>query len=148
MNNSIIKIDEYSNQAKQFLNDTGSTLDIEYMETRPYFKDDKEKRDVYRFTIKNQHGYYSAEYGDSTHNTKLHAIKKTGPQGWKAPRPYDILACIGSYYPDNYSDFADEFGYSRDSLSALDIFHACQKEQTGLADIFDEAQLEQLAEIQ
>lgn len=61
---------EYLKQAEDFLTATGTEFKIEYLRTGPYFKDDKESRDIYRFTLSNAKGSYSHEFGDSTRNTE------------------------------------------------------------------------------
>lgn len=59
-----------------------------------------------------------------------HTFKFFTGTGWKnAPSEADVLECLkldvecGSM---SFVDFCDNFGYSDDSLSALDIYRACQ----------------------
>lgn len=60
----------YNEQAKQFLNDTGSKLEITFLYTGKHFHNDEENRDVYQFTLTNKQGTYSAKFGDSMFNTE------------------------------------------------------------------------------
>ena len=71
----------------------------------------------------------------------------------KKPGAYDILSCLGSYYPETFKDFCDEFGYSSEcELSEypkiMGIFEACKAEERGLKSMYSEQELEQLSEIQ
>lgn len=63
-------MNEYDEQAEEFLKSTGTTLEVNFAYTGPYFGDEKEIRDVYSFTLRNDKGIYSAQFGDSTHNTQ------------------------------------------------------------------------------
>ena len=63
-------MNEYTQQAEQFLIDTETTLNIVYLYTGQYFKDDTDSRDIYQFTLTNKRGSYRAKFGDSIHNTK------------------------------------------------------------------------------
>ena len=73
---------EYTEAAEKFLTDTGTTLTIEFQYTGPYFAGDKDKRDVYRFTLKNARGEYSSTFGDSIRNTERRAFAAMIGQGW------------------------------------------------------------------
>lgn len=63
-------MNEYDKQAEDFLKSTGTTLEINFAYTGPYFSNDKEFRDVYSFTLRNDKGVYSAQFGDSIRNTQ------------------------------------------------------------------------------
>lgn len=65
---------EYTEAAEKFLADTGTAFTIEFQYAGPYFGDDKTKRDVYRFTLKNARGEYSSTFGDSIRNTERRAF--------------------------------------------------------------------------
>ena len=69
------KISEYDQQAIDFLESTGTTFEIRYQSTRPYWKDDEDRCDVYTFTLKNSAGEYSAEYGDSLQNSARRLLR-------------------------------------------------------------------------
>lgn len=167
---------EYTEQADKFLADTDTTFTLEFQYTGPYFGDDKTKRDVYRFTLKNARGEYSSTFGDSTHNTKLRgwatdttgripypnkraALKLYGSEQmrerakWRKYRPsaYDILACLEKYDPDTFDNWAADMGYNDQPLSeypnVLKVWTACVEQYRGLARMFSDAEMEQLREI-
>ena len=135
---------EYTDQAEKFLTDTGTTFEIVYQYTGPYFTGDKEKRDVYRFTLKNAKGEYSSTFGNSQNATEARALFKiygarapiTG--GWSSskdlkeaakykailrnksylpPSAYDVLACLEKYEPDTFDNWCAECGYNDKPLS-------------------------------
>lgn len=164
---------EYTEQAEQFLKDTGTTFTIEYQFTGPYFQGDKDKRDVYRFTLKNAKGEYSGTFGDSIRNTEDRAtaakyrvsstwhpdskvedkIKAAIKRHKAQPKPsaYDILAGLEKYEPDTFNNWANELGYSEQPISeypnVLKIWTSCVEQYRGLRKIFTEEQMEQLQEI-
>jgi len=173
------KINEYDQQAIDFLESTGTKLDIVYLYTGKYFHNDEQERDIYQFTLTNDKGSYSAKFGDSLNNTKYNHFvtsKKTcvykedrdfckannifvrtngyiSPKSRKRrmPSAYDILACLDTYCPDTFEDFCSEYGYSDQPISEHDnvmrIYMAVKDQAKGLKAIFDDDQLEQLADI-
>lgn len=140
-----IKITEYDQQAIDFLESTGTKLDIKYLYTGSYFPDDTDQRDIYQFTLTNDKGSYSAQFGDSLNNTKLNHFRTTkrtcdykedyafckankipvsasgrimvSAQKRVNPSAYDILACLDSYVPDTFEEFCSEYGYNEQPLS-------------------------------
>ena len=46
------KINEYQQQALDFLEKTNTTIDIKYEKFDKHFEDDTQKRDIYKITIK------------------------------------------------------------------------------------------------
>lgn len=56
---------DYVKQAEDFLKATGTELIIVYVEHNRYFMDDKESRDIYRFTLSRNGKSYSARFGQS-----------------------------------------------------------------------------------
>jgi len=170
------QINEYDQQAIDFLESTQTDLTITYLYTGKYFVDDKEERDIYQFTLSNARGAYSAQFGDSIHNTerRIYASKPLNNRnhskgkrlGFKngdrlsiaeikatkaGPSSYDILSCLDSYTPDTFEEFCDEFGYNELPLSdhdkVMSIFLKCKEQATGLKRIFSNDQSEQLGEI-
>lgn len=163
------QVSDYEQQAIDFLESTGTTLDVVFLYTGPYF-DDKESRDVYQFTLKNKRGIYSAKFGDSIHNSEIRAFVMNEHNQWdiernpkarklgiknrsdfsKArrakPSAYDILACLDTY-DGSFKDFCNEFGYDTDSRKAEKVYFAVQEQTDGLRRIFTPEQLEQLQEI-
>lgn len=70
-------MNDYEQQAQDFLTSCNAILDVEYQYTGPHFNEDEDqnvKRDVYRFTIKTPRCTYSADYGDSIRNTERKAF--------------------------------------------------------------------------
>jgi len=70
-------------------------------------------------------------------------------QGSESPTAYDILATLSSesYLYDDFEDFCSSFGYSTDSIKALETFKAVKKLSTRINDFFTEEELEALREI-
>lgn len=154
---------EYTEQAEKFLQDTGTTLIIEYQYTGPYFQGDNDKRDVFRFTLKNAKGAYSSTFADSIRNSadrancaKGYPIRNTGERakrakGYKKPSAYDILACLEKYEPDTFDNWLLDTGYIGQPISdypkVLKMWMSCVAQYRGLQKIFTDAQMEQLREI-
>jgi hypothetical protein len=130
-----LKMTNYERQAQEFLNNVGATLKIEYVKRDFYFEDDKQPRDIFRFTIKRNGEQYTGKFGQSIANCG------------KEPTAYDILACLTKYetYGDEW-DFANEFGYEicdKPSYNKVKrIYKAVQREYKGVnrlfADVIDE----------
>lgn len=134
----------YTEQADKFLTDTGSTFEIIYSHTGPYFDDDNEERDVYTFTLRNARGEYSGKFGDSLQNTK--SGKRTSPTA------YDVLACLQKYDVGTFANFCAEFGYDERPLSeypnVMRTYDAVCKEYAALRRMYTPAELDQLCEVQ
>ena len=149
-------MDEYERQAVDFLAQTNTKLSVSFLYTAPYFNDEDEVRDVYAFTLQNKKGVYSATFGDSVRNTQRRAMvtgfaKKIREVREYNPNAYDILSCLGAYYPVTFKDFCAEFGYDDQPLESypktMEIFTKCIEEARGMRQLFDADQLEQLASI-
>lgn len=69
--------------------------------------------------------------------------------GNKTVTPYDVLACISSDVncPKTFRDFCAEYGYSDDSLSAMQTFRRCSAFAKRLQAFFTAQELEELSEI-
>lgn len=105
-----------------------------------YFPDDKEARNIYKVTITNRDKRTSFKFGDSINNTQEH----------KPLDDYSILACVKSdyysgqeYYP-TFEDFADGFGYDRDSRQAEKTYKQCLKQAKKLHRVFTQEEIEKL----
>lgn len=167
---------DYKAQAKQFLTDCNSTMEINLVgkEVPAHWRDETKPHNKYQFTISTPKGKYTSYFWDSLYNTEVSemtadnlACKRRGIhydgltmyerakilkelKSLKAkakPTEYDILACVEKYGYDSFSDFCAEFGYSTDSISARETFLACGDEYAGLRRIFTEEQMEKLREI-
>ncbi len=67
---------------------------------------------------------------------------------FEEPTPYSVLACLQKYDPDNFENFCAEFGYDTDSRKAETIYKAVKDEYQNLAMLYNDEELEQMAEIQ
>jgi len=105
-----------------------------------YFPGDKEVRNIYRVTIANRGQRASFKFGDSIANTQEH----------KSLDDDSILACVKAdyfntkeYYP-TFEDFADSFGYGKDSREAEKIYKHCLKQAEKLHRVFTQEDIEKL----
>jgi hypothetical protein len=132
-------MNKYVKQAKDFLKETNSTLKIKYYDygTMPNWND-KEKRDIYKCTLKRDNKQFTITFRNSVFNT----------QNGIVPNEYDVLACLQKYEVGNFENFCSEFGYSDDSISALKTYKACKKEYENLLRLYNENELEKAREIQ
>ncbi len=116
---------DYKKQATEFLEKYCLDLHIEKEGTGKYWPDDKEKRDIYRWSITNRSKYpicsTSGRFGQSIADT-----------GKRKPSAYDILACLTKYDPETFEEFCASYGYDTDSRKALETYLAVQKEYEGL----------------
>ena len=156
---------KYTKQAQDFLNKTKTTLEIDYIGHGHHFDDDKETRDIYRFTLIRDGRKYTAKFGQSIvrsgtakENFKTSdAFRRSGkftpskPEHFErkrqAPTAYDILACLTKYEVGTFEDFCSEFGYDTDSRKAEKVYFAVQQEYAGLCRIWNAKEREELAEI-
>lgn len=130
----------YTEQAKNFLNETKSRLVITYVDTKanPNWKDDKACRNHYKCVLKHARKQYTFDFWDSIYDT-VNGIE---------PTEYDILSCLEKYPPeDTFEGFCREFGLDDDSISALKVYKAVCKEYSGLCRLYNEEEMALLAEI-
>ncbi len=173
---------DYQQQAIDFLNKVGATIETNFMRYGRHFDDDKENRDIYEVTITNKKGRkYTFNFGNSIADSGFYYTK--GKQkfaidrkyldakniltvikskDWEflnngksdiihypvKPTEYDILACITKYDPDTFENFCSEFGYDTDSRKAEDIYEAVKDEYLNICRLFNEDELNEMAEIQ
>ena len=123
------------------MNENNLSLTITFECKGFHFPDDKEKRNIYSFTFKNEYTgkSYSGRFWDSIKNTEKR----------KKPTSYDILACLTSFDPGSFEDFCMDYGYDNDSRKALDIYLNVQKEFSGICKVLNHSQelLQELSEI-
>lgn len=138
-------MNEYHEQAEQFLKDTETEFSIRFLYTEPYFPEDTDNRDVFEFTLKNARGSYASRFGDSIHNTQRRRFRrdhisaygcykdavKLGfilePSGafvrshpkneTPPPSAYDVLASLEKSPPGSFAEFCRDFGYDDQPLS-------------------------------
>ena len=148
---------DYNKQAQEFLTKTNTTLDVEYIGHGNYFDDDKETRDIYRFTLKRDGRKYTSKFGQSIVNSgtaKENVVYKVGgfnhgkiDRRRKAPTAYDILACLTKYDTGTFDNFCADFGYDTDSRKAEKTYFDVQREYQGVCLIWNAKEREELAEI-
>jgi len=63
------------------------------------------------------------------------------------PTEYDVLACLTKHDPNTFEDFCSEFGYDEDSKKAEKVYNAVVNEYNNVAMLFNEDEIEVLAEI-
>lgn len=132
---------EYDKQANNFLKSTNSTLTIKYLKKGKYFPDDTEERNIYKFTLTKDGKTYTGTFGQSI----------TDSENNIAPKPYSILSSLSAGDGDtneSFEEFADNFGYDRDSYKARKTFKAVIKERKGIHNLYNESEREQLSQIQ
>lgn len=66
----------------------------------------------------------------------------------KPPTPYDVLACLTKYDVGTFDDFCNEFGYDPDSKSADRVYAGVKEEYLNVCRIWNDSEIEELAEIQ
>jgi hypothetical protein len=128
---------EYTEQATKFLTDTKTRFSVKFVKYGKHFSDDKESRDIYRFTFTRNGKRFSGNFGQS--------INKSGTG--EAPSAYDVLSCLTKYEPGTFSNFCGDFGYNEDSRTAERVYKAVVKEWASVSRLWADV-LEQLADIQ
>ena len=126
---------DYQKQAIGFLKETGTTFTSTFKTHDFYFPEDKETRDIYNITLKNDRHRYRFTFGQS--------IASAG----KHPTAYDVLACLQKYDPETFEDFCHSFGFDSDSRKAYKTYKAVMKEWKNIELLFTPEQIEQLQEI-
>lgn len=131
-------MDNYQEQALQFLNDTNTTLTIKFKKQDVYFIDDtpSNARNIYTCNLKNKKGSYTFAFGDSVHNT----IKNL------KPTEYDVLATIEKYRYADYNDFLSLTGYEP-SKKIEKLYKACDEQLNALEKLFNEDEITRLQNI-
>ena len=163
-------------QAKQFLVDCNAIMEINFIgkEVPSHWLGETKPHNKYQFTITTPKGKYTSYFWASLWNTmesemtaddlarkkykahydvlrmheRTNVLRELKSRKANAiPSAYDILAAVEKYGYDSFSDFCDAFGYSTDSISAMETYLACGEEYAGLRRIFTEGQMEELREI-
>ena len=148
----------------------------EFLKNDYHFKDDKDKRDIYKITLKRGNRKYSFKFGQSIMNSQYYQDKAIKERTYtlnggcrtgnykildiesykpylnlikgKEPKLYDILTCLQKYEVGTFEDFCDEFGYDNDSISAKKTYKAVSKEYDKMCTLFNNDELEVLTYIQ
>jgi hypothetical protein len=132
----LIKLKQYDEATRSFLESTQSTIDIEFLKNDKYFKDDLQKRDIYNITILRDKRKMVFTFGQSLAN-----------KGVK-PSFYDILTCLEKSEFQDFNDFCLNLGYDNDSIKALEIFEAYKKQLQDLQKLYNDFEIKILQEIQ
>lgn len=67
---------------------------------------------------------------------------------FKIPSAYSILSCLQKYEIGTFKNFCDDFGYDTDSIKASKVYEAVTKEYLEIKTLFNDKELEEMAEIQ
>lgn len=154
---------EYDEQAKKFLEETGTTFKAKFIKNDLYFPDDKEPRDIYRIMLICRGKKYSFRFGQSLQNSgKNKKVESDGkdfsgkPQrvydvenkNFEEPTPYCVLASLTKSDPSTFEDFCGDFGYDSDSRKAEKIYGNVVKEWVKVSELWTEEEINKLQEIQ
>lgn len=126
---------DYNKQGTDFLQFANTTILIRFKETGLYFPTDKQARDIYNVTLKNEKNTFRFTFGQSVNSLD-------------EPTEYDVLAYITKYDCGTFSEFCSAYGYDADSRSAYKIYKAVMKEWKNIEKMFTPAELEILRDIQ
>ncbi len=167
---------DYKAQGEEFLKMTDTTMDVEFLRHGKHFDNDTDTRDIYRITLHRGGRDYAFDFGMATFSSCLyisnvsadiyragkgfhdlqHFKSKTLGFGLKTykknkdfnpPTVYDVLASLTKYDPGTFKDFCGDFGYDTDSRSAEKTYKAVVDEYKNLTMLFNDEELELMAEI-
>ena len=127
---------DYQKQATDFLEKTAVKFSCEWKEYGFHFNGDKQRRHIFRCTLKRGRKRFSLTFGQSI------AADSTPPTA------YDILSCLQKYEVGTFENFCSEFGYDEDSRAAEETYKAVCKEYLNVCRLWSESEIEELAEIQ
>ena len=125
---------EYQKQANDFLTKTGTTFKATQDRFDYYFADDKDRRAIFKVTLSNARHSYTFEFGAALKDPSCTA--------------YDVLSCLSGSpsYPDmSFSEFCEEFGYTRTTKNK-NLWKRCVKEGQNVIKLFGDC-LDDLYEI-
>lgn len=131
---------EYEEQAEAFLRNTETRFTVKFVECGRYFDDDKESRDIFRFTFRRGRKTFSGKFGQS--------LNKSGGETPIPPTAYDVLTCLTKYDPGTFEEFCSDFGYDTDSRRAERTYKAVVAEWRKVEAFWTEDERKRLAEIQ
>lgn len=105
--------------------------------------------DAWRVTLSNKMGNWSTDYYTGI------GLRTQPKQSWVMPKPKkptvaDVLHCLfmdAEAADYNFSDWCDNFGYSDDSISALNTYRQCLEIATNLRKYFTPEQRKQIKAI-
>lgn len=126
---------EFELQGKQFLEETGTTMEVGEPEFGLHFKDDKKPRYRFPVTFKRGKKRFKLTFGQSYH------------AGDKVPTAYDVLAALTKSDPGTFENFCSEFGYDSDSRTAESIYNGVRKEWEQVSAMWTADEIEKMQEI-
>ena len=134
----------YQEQAEQFLKTTGTKIKFTFIKHDYHFQGDDKRRDIWRVTLsRNREGINTGIKINKKMSIRFgQSLANTGEQ----PTAYDVLTCLTKAEYLEFDQFCGDFGYSTDSIQALKVFKAVQREWCGVNRVFGDV-LEQLQEI-
>ncbi|HSE99823.1 MAG TPA: hypothetical protein VLA48_02915 [Nitrososphaeraceae archaeon] len=110
--------------------------DYEY---KKHFSRDKERRCVFKITLKKGGKQYTFNFGQSI------------AEGTNEPTLYSVLACLQKYEVGDFQDFCSNFGYNeydentgRIDKETLKIYNAVVREYENMQRLFNYEELELL----
>ena len=115
-------MNEYEQQANDFLKSVNASIKMEYLEHRPYFPHEKDSRDIYKVRIRRKGKQMTFTFGANLNGDK--------------PTASYILACLTKYDPGTFDDFCSDYGYDTDSREAERIYKAVIKEWCNVERVF------------
>lgn len=133
-------MNEYTKQATAFLATTNTRFMTKFSRYGLHFSDDKECRDIFTCTLRNDRHKFTFKFGQS--------INESDGGGGNPPSPYDVLTCLEKYPVYDFADFCANYGYNNDSRKAYKIYKAVKREWENVNKLFTESELELLREIQ
>lgn len=138
---------ELTKRADEIAAQLGLTLTVTGTRYGTHFVGEKEQRWVFSMKLQRADKSYEFDFGqsiaESTDGKGFHLpIEKV-----KVPTMYDVLAAMQKYDVGSFEDFCDVFGYTNQREHGK-IYGAVCKEYEAMAEIFDDAELELLSEIQ
>ena len=144
-------MNKYEKQGTDFLKSTGTELKATFLKNDYHFVDDKDKRDIYKITLKRGDREYKFNFGQSLNNSnkfKINYGKLGKTKILVKPTTYDILSCLQTDDLVDFKDFCDNFGYSDDSIKAEKIYRAVLNEYENLKMLYSDEELLKISEIQ
>ena len=142
----LANIDNYQEKADFFLKQTKTTFVYKFAKVVKGFPNDnkdKEKRNSFEITLKNQKASYTFNFYGSINDYQ---------QGKQTLTPYDVLACLTKTEPSlSLQGFMSEYGYEIESQSDYKrinkIHEAVINEYANLKRLFSQSELEAMTEI-
>ena len=138
-NSHTLNGNQYEARAQAFLRATGSTLVVKQDSTQsaPIWADGKGHGVKYIFTLRNIKGVLEGDFWGSIHDAEKRIPVKA----------YDVLACLFAT-DDSFEDFCTNFGYSDDSIKALQTWEEVARQSELLRLMYTVNELKTLERIQ